>query len=169
MNCIVSSGIPRPLIFWRRANSSNPIPSSTKVKLENGQLNMLMAEKVDAGSLIKWTHVVLLLKRIIWNYQGIYECVGSNVAGEDVKQVKLVYAGKHWFKAEYNISFDTIFFLDLPIVSIDRFHQLVSPGDDVNLTCNVTSDVLPDIKWFKDDKLVSSIDAYLIWSTTCLV
>ncbi len=45
-------------------------------------------------------------------------------------------------------------FSEAPIVTTDKSHVLVSPGDDVNLTCHVISERFPDIRWFKGNEPV---------------
>jgi hypothetical protein len=41
-----------------------------------------------------------------------------------------------------------------PVVSTDNTHIFISPGDNVDLTCNVTGQTFPDIRWFKGNELV---------------
>ncbi len=41
-----------------------------------------------------------------------------------------------------------------PVVSTDTSHVLVSPGDNIDLTCSVTGQTYPDIVWFKGNELV---------------
>lgn len=90
------------------------------------------------------------------SYTGFYECIGSNTAGEDIKTAQLIYAGIHVkliiliFK---NIS--QYLFIERPVVSVEQSHILISPGDDVFLTCNVLGETYPDIRWLKDNQLVN--------------
>ncbi|CAF2244305.1 unnamed protein product [Rotaria magnacalcarata] len=114
LTCVVTAGIPRPLLIWRRQNSINPIEQSVKIRSHNGLLTIMMATKDD---------------------EGFYECIGSNTAGEDIKTAQLIYA-------------------EPPLVSTENSYILVSPGQDVDLKCNVISETYPDIRWFKGNELV---------------
>jgi hypothetical protein len=85
---------------------------------------------------------------------GFYECIGSNTAGEDIKTAQLIYAGIMIIFL-FNIVWIYIF-TEPPIVSTDNAHVLVSPGDNVDLTCRVTGETFPDIRWFRGNEPVRS-------------
>lgn len=44
-----TAGIPRPLLIWRRQNDINPIEQSSKIRIHNGILSIIMATKDDEG------------------------------------------------------------------------------------------------------------------------
>lgn len=48
-------------------------------------------------------------------------------------------------------------FLDLPMVSTDQSHLLVSPGEDIDLSCNVDGQAFPDIRWFRGTEPVLTL------------
>ncbi|CAF2894680.1 unnamed protein product [Rotaria sp. Silwood2] len=71
LTCVGTAGIPRPLLIWRRQNNTNPVEQSSKIRIHNGLLTIILAKKDD---------------------EGFYECIGSNAAGEDIKTAQLIYA-----------------------------------------------------------------------------
>ncbi|CAF0756370.1 unnamed protein product [Rotaria sp. Silwood1] len=115
LTCVGTAGIPRPLLIWRRQNNINPMEQSSKIRVHNGILTIIMATKDD---------------------EGFYECIGSNTAGEDIKTAQLIYA-------------------EPPTVTTESSHILVSPGHDVDLKCSVIGEAYPDIRWFKENELVT--------------
>lgn len=88
LTCVVTAGIPRPLLIWRRQNDLNPIGQSSKVRVHNGVLTIISATKDDEG----WRKTLHYSHRY-FPHIGFYECIGSNTAGEDVKTTQLIYAG----------------------------------------------------------------------------
>jgi len=46
---VETAGIPRPLLIWRRQNDINPIEQSSKIRIHNGILSIIMATKDDEG------------------------------------------------------------------------------------------------------------------------
>ena len=44
--------------------------------------------------------------------------------------------------------------IEPPIVSTNTSHILVSPGDNIDLICDVAGQTFPDISWFKGNELV---------------
>ena len=57
-------------------------------------------------------------------------------------------------------------FTEPPVVSTDNTHVLVSPGDNIDLTCTVTGQKFPDIRWFKGNELVRRETKIIIISKT---
>ena len=49
LTCVVTAGIPRPLLIWRRQNNLNPIEQSSKVRIHHGVLTINQATKDDEG------------------------------------------------------------------------------------------------------------------------
>ena len=45
-------------------------------------------------------------------------------------------------------------FIEPPIISTDHSHLFALPGDNIDLTCRVTGEIFPDIRWYKDNELV---------------
>lgn len=89
LTCVVTAGIPRPLLIWRRQNDLNPIGQSAKVRVHHGVLTIISATKDDEGSMENTRHYFYRYFLPV----GFYECIGSNTAGEDVKTTQLIYAG----------------------------------------------------------------------------
>ncbi|CAF0772843.1 unnamed protein product [Rotaria sordida] len=115
LTCVGTAGIPRPLLIWRQQNHTNPMELSSKIQVNNGILTIVMATKDD---------------------EGFYECIGTNIAGEDIKTAQLIY-------------------VEPPIVSTENSHILVSPGHDIDLKCNVIGEAYPDIRWFRGNEPVT--------------
>ena len=53
-------------------------------------------------------------------------------------------------------------FVDLPMVSTDQPHLLVSPGEDIDLSCNVEGQAFPNIRWFRGTEPVPTL-----WLVCC--
>lgn len=53
------------------------------------------------------------------------------------------------------LSYYICIFLEPPLVSAENSRMLVSPGDDIDLKCDVAGETYPDIRWFKENELVS--------------
>ncbi len=70
LTCVGMTGIPRPLLIWRRQNSLNPIEQSSKIQSQNGILTIMMATKDDDGIQIPNTPMNFLLfyrfLRVYW-------------------------------------------------------------------------------------------------------
>ena len=62
--------------------------------------------------------------------------------------VSIIHADQIW---NFDLS------IDLPMVSTNHSNLLVSPGDDIDLTCTVEGQVSPDIRWFKGTQPVLAV------------
>ncbi|CAF0852080.1 unnamed protein product [Adineta ricciae] len=91
---------------------------------------------IEQSSTIRSHNGVLNIMTATKADEGFYECIGSNTAGEDIKTAQLIYA-------------------EPPMVSTDNSHILISPGDNVDLICNVPGETFPDVRWFKSNELVT--------------
>lgn len=93
---------------------------------------------------------------VIFMDLGNYECIGRNVAGEDIATVQLFYAGASWSNAIHQLwSISSEYFVDPPTITIEKSHLLAAPGDDVALRCDISSELHSNIRWLKDDALVN--------------
>ena len=87
---------------------------------------------------------------------GIYECIGSNTAGEDLQTAQLIYSGNLSLNFHWELDWTRIIFFlkEPPNVSTENNHVFISPGQDVDLTCTVAGQLYPDIRWFRGTELV---------------
>ncbi|CAH1403032.1 unnamed protein product [Nezara viridula] len=122
LTCSAIRGIPAPQLKWRK--------NGVEFNGENGRIFIINMEKYSRIDIID-AHA---------DDEGNYECSGINFAGQDVKELQLVYEEKPKAIATMKAC-NTIY------------------GGNCTLKCMVSGRPLPDLIWNKNGKIISSISS----------